>query len=162
MKTRAILQRFLSAREAEANSGPELLSRIQTAEKHDRIKKELGCLEKRNDDLKGEIRSLEAQKKSIEEQKISERNMLDEMKRKTASYKETVETVDSILKEGYHPGDLKSMALGLKVFGIKGDPQGSVTRLIEGLKDVKDVAVVEEKLRRKQEELANVSRAETK
>jgi hypothetical protein len=143
----------------DARSGPELLSRVQTAEKHDQLTGEIGGLEKRSGDLNDEIKALEVQKKSIEQQTISKGNVLDELKRKTASFKETVETVDSVLKEGYHPRDLKSMALGLKAVGIKGDPAGSVIRLVEGLEDVKSLEVLEEKLRRTKDELADTSRA---
>jgi hypothetical protein len=67
--------------------------------------------------------------------------------------------VDSVLKEGYHPGDLKSIVHGLKAVGIKGDPQGSVTRLVEGLETMKGLESADEKLRRKQDELKDKSKA---
>jgi predicted nucleic acid-binding Zn-ribbon protein len=72
---------------ADAKSGLELLSRVQTAEKHDELQSEVGGLEKKNSNLKSEIRALEVKEKSIEQQIISEGNVLDELKRKTASYK---------------------------------------------------------------------------
>jgi hypothetical protein len=143
----------------EARSGQELLSRVQTAEKHGHLEKELVGLEKRIGDLNGEVKALELQKKSSEQMMVSEGNALDELKRKTASYREAVDTVASVRQEDYRPGVVKSVIHGLKVFGIKGNSPGSVARLVEGLDKMKTLFAVDEQLRRRRVELADLNRA---
>jgi len=142
----------------EARCGTELVLQVETAEKYIQLRREFSCLEKRAASLKDEIRVLETKKKSIEQSTVSEKNRLDELRVQTASFKESVEITESLLKEGYSTEDIRSLKHGLDVLGIKGEPHASVTRIVNGLAKLRTLLDLEERLCRKKEELAALNR----
>jgi hypothetical protein len=143
----------------DAKSGEEFIRRVETAKKYTLLKKEFSILQKNRGCLKYEIGTLNADKRNIQEMVASEKNMLDELRVQTACYKETMDAVDTFLKAGYDSEDIKSLIKGLEVFGIKGDPRASLSRLVTGLKEMKTLFAVEEKLDRKNGELATLTEA---
>jgi len=67
----------------------------------------------------------------MERKIISQRNRLDEVKLRMATFREAVATVYSLFRDGYRTEDVKSLKEGFDVLGIRG---GST--LINDLREV--------------------------
>lgn len=62
----------------------------------------------------------------MERKFFSQMNRLDEVKLRTATFREAVATVYSLFRDGYGTEDVKSLKEGLDVVGIRGDPLLSI------------------------------------
>lgn len=143
----------------EKRSGSDLLSHVETVEKHRRIKKEVSGLKKKKAGLKGEVQALGILKKELEAEVVSENNRLDELKLRTATVREVVAAVCSLFSAGYSTEDIKSLAAGLGMIGIKGDPLWSITRLVEGLEKQKTLLTLQDRVTEKKAELDGMKAA---
>lgn len=151
-------------RTIEARAGPQLLSQLETVEKFNKTRKEFSRLKRINRTLEKEIRAFQMEKTEIEKAVISESNRLDELKTQTAVFEEAVEAVLGLLDEGYSVSDIMSLRRGLTHLQIRGDPKLSIRRLVEGLRKLKRLHVLEEKVTKTEKKLAALKRelAETK
>jgi len=145
----------------ESRSGPDLLSEIETVEKHKQIKRAISKLEQLKTALEGDVRNLSRKKEKLEKRLRSERNRLDQLKIETATFREAVATVGSFYTDGYSTEDLKSLKHGLGTLGIKGDPLLSITRVVTGLSKYKNLVALEDKVRARRKELETLKRAIT-
>lgn len=148
----------------QERSGPELLSQMETVDKYRQVKKKISSLRKEKASLKRAVNALEVRRRKAKERLVSEKNRLDELKMRTATFKEAVATVGSLFSDGYCSEDIKSLKLGLNMLGIRGDPLLSITRLVKGLSKQKSLASLEDEVIGVREELATLKKelAETK
>jgi len=143
----------------EDRSGPELLSQVETVEKYRQIEKELSSLKNKKSVLEGKVRDLETRKEKMEERAISEKNMLDELKLRIATFKEAVATVRSLFRDGYSTKDIQSLKHGLDMLGIKGDPLLSISRLVKGLEKQRSLVALEDRVAEERKELTMLKKA---
>jgi len=143
----------------ENRYGPDLLSQVKTVEKYRQIEKEDVRLKKSKASLEKKIQALETKKKRIERKVVSDKNKLDELKIRTATFKEAMATVCSLFRNGYSTEDIKSLKAGLDMLGIHGDPLLSITRLVNGLKKQTDLAALQERVVEVRTELATLKKA---
>ncbi len=78
---------------------------------------------------------------------MSARNTLDEEKRKLWTFRESHEIVGEFLKNGYDKEILISLNVALNTLQIPGDTKASLTRLLDGLKGVKNLDELSSKVR---------------
>ena len=134
-------------------SGPKLLSQVKTVEKYRQVAKDVSGLRKEKTKLTTMVKELEAEKEKSREELVSTRNRLDELMTHTVTFKETVATVSSLFGDGYSSEDVECLKHGLDMLGIKGDPLLSIRRLVEGLSKQKSLAILNENVIAKRQEL---------
>jgi hypothetical protein len=97
--------------------------------------------------LEEKVQNLRANIEELEKKLRSEQNQLDELRLSTATFKEAVNLVCSLFRNGYSTADIESLKHGLKMLGIKGDPSASLTRLVKGLLKYKTLIALNDKIR---------------
>jgi chromosome segregation ATPase len=120
-------------------TGNELTERIATNELYNDLVSQA-------ESLKEEIDNQELRKENIEKElermfteMMSVRNTLDDEKRKLWTFRESQEIVEDFLNNGYDKEILFSLNVALKALQITDDPKSSLTRLLDGLKGVKNL-----------------------
>ena len=128
-------------------TGNELTDRIATYEAYTEL---VGQVEYLREDInildKGKEKS-ETELENMESKILSVKNTLDEEKRKLWTFRESHEIVEEFLKNGYDKEILFSLNVALKALQISGDTKTSLTRLLDGLKGVKNLDELSLKVR---------------
>lgn len=136
--------------------GDELLERIGTVERH----QELVTASKVIMDLKQqtipEYQGMLSELKDLEEAVNSERNALDEVRRRRSLHEEANNVVEGFLLEGYDADMLLSLLEPLKALSVKGQPMTSLTRLVTGLNDYRLLKEIEDAIGARQTELSTL------
>jgi len=148
--TSAIIDKIMTV---ENRSGPELLQQIKTVEQHTQIQKEIAHLRKSKNALEEKVQNLRANIEELEKKLCSKQNQLDELRLNTATFREAVNLVCSLLRNGYSTADMESLKHGLKMLGIKGDPSASLKRLVKGLLKYKTLIALNDKIQALTKEL---------
>ncbi|MGD0496453.1 MAG: hypothetical protein ABSB28_10545 [Candidatus Bathyarchaeia archaeon] len=133
---------------AQFESGEDLLGRVQTAQAHVRLREDEEKLRISKEKLEGTVNSLEGTVKGLQEKVTSAENKLDTVRDETAIYGTAVDAVKQLFRAGYKVEDISALREGLKVMEIKGDPEMSLKRFVDGLQRVKSL----ETLRKQNEE----------
>jgi len=134
----------------------ELLERIATVEDHQRLL--------RNSKLLGDLylkklkekQELDVILKKIKEEVDSETNSLDELFRRRRVHEEVYSVVQGFLGEGYDTDTLLSILEALRGLRVKGQPNTSIQRLVDGLNGFQRLSELEEACRKKESELTKV------
>lgn len=149
--------------EMEVESDEALLERAKTAANHTKTQKELDKLIMRKNRVEEEMARLEKTKGDLISDIQTQRNLLDESRRRTRAHEEAVGVVTKLFLDGYTTPDLDSLRQGLNLLGIKGDSTLSIQRLVRGLDDVKTLFGLENSVRESRQELktlrANIGKA---
>lgn len=141
----------------EVESGQELLQRVGTAKDYAEVQRSLIQLNAEKVRIQQEIADLSKTKEGLSRDIQSERNILDESERKTATFREAVNVTVGFFQEGYATQDLKSLAKAIKLLSIKDDPQLSIERLVRGLERAKALGKLEEGIKEKEKELETLN-----
>jgi len=140
-------------------TGPQVLLQLESAEQYIQINKEIARLKRKKATLERRIRTLKSKIAKIREMLVTEKNKYDELERQTATFREALATVSHLFKSGFSTEDIKSLAHGLGVLGISGDPLASITRLVHGLAKQKSLFALEEKISEKRKEFGLLKNA---
>ena len=119
-----------------------------------RVQAATESLSKENIDLKAEYDETETRLQEIRREIDSQRNILDEAKRRTQIFNEAVEVVKSFFREDYDTEILQGLKTALNNLAVKGQPKTSIKRLLEGLGNVRELAKLEAAIEEKKVELA--------
>jgi chromosome segregation ATPase len=140
----------------EFEDDDELLKRISTLKGYTRLKNDVSKLETEYTRLDLLIRDREEFLKNLNEEIISKENELDEAKRSQWFFQEAVEIMVEFRKAGYQKDTLLSLKNALKGLEIKGDPDTSAKRLLDGLRSYKSLHSLESTLRIKRQEYSEI------
>jgi len=138
--------------------GDELLKRIATLETHTWLKNDVSKLETEHNRLNFLTTQREALLEDINEKVKSKENELDEAKRKHFLFEEAIEIMIGFRKAGYNKETLLSLKEAFKALEIKGKPDVSVKRLLDGLRNYKNLHNLESTLRTKRQELKEIEK----
>lgn len=142
--------------EMEYSSGNELLERASTSDKYSTLLVELDDAKREFNEIKSETVFLVSERKRIEEQAASEKNVLDELRRHRLMYEEANSVVKSFITEGYNSELLLSLLEALKSLAITGQKRLSIKRLIDGLNSARSLEELDSAILRKRAELKQV------
>lgn len=92
-------------------------------------------------------------KKSGETLHLKETNYAE--KGKTRTYREVVETTAGFLEDGYTIGHLKALRNGLKT--VKNQPVNSLSRLLQGLQNVKSLNQLDDRIEERSKTLETLN-----
>lgn len=140
----------------EYSSGGELLERVSTSEKYSTLLRGLEDVKQEFNDIKSETMFLVGERKRIGEQVVSERNVLDELRRRSLTYEEANTFVQAFISEGYDSEILLGLLEVLKSLAISGHKRVSVKRLIDGLSSVRSLEELESAILHKKAEFARL------
>ena len=130
----------------EVENGEELTQRIQTLEAYNQLVEETNGLEGNVDTLKTSQSQAKTELEKIRGDITSQRNELDAEKGKTRTYREVVETTADFLEDSYSIEQLKALRNGLKAVAVKNQPETSLTRLLQGLQNVKSLNQLDDRI----------------
>ena len=100
----------------------------------------------------------EAWYKDVAAKVRSKENELDEVKRKYFLFEETIEVMQIFLEDGYNKETLLSLKEALRALEIKGKPEASMKRLIDGLRKYKELYELDSTLRTKRQEQTEIKK----
>jgi len=123
--------------EMELESKDDLLERVKTAAEYNSTKEELATMTEDKTRTQEEVDQLRNKKKDLINDVQSQKNLLDEWKNKTATFQKAVKITMSFFAQGYDTKDLERLKDGLTLLGVKGNPNLSINRLVEGLENAK-------------------------
>jgi chromosome segregation ATPase len=148
--------------EIDAKSPHELLQRVDTVQKHAKLKEENSKLEANVNLLNKKAARALAKKQQAEQAAISKRNELDELSLKLSTLEDAVKIATSFLEDGFTVEDMQSMKEGLRIVGVAGNPQLTIKRFVTALRKLKTLTLIEKMIAEKQNELNNLEKAITK
>lgn len=128
-------------------SGNELTERIATYEVFNELVRQAASLKEEMDNQELRKENIERELEKMFSEMMSARNTLDEEKRKLWTFRESHEIVEELLKNGYDKEILFSLNVALKALQIPDDTKSSLTRLLDGLKGVKNLDELYSKVR---------------
>lgn len=134
-------------------TGNELTDRIATYEAYNELVGQAEYLKEEIDILENGKENSETELENMDIKITSAKNTLDEEKRKLWTFRESHEIVEEFLKNGYDKEILLSLNEALKALQIPGDTKTSMTRLLDGLKGVKNLDELYSNIRSKSSEL---------
>ena len=138
--------------------GDELLKRIATLETYTQLEEDIVKMQSEYTYYDLNASEREAWYKDVAAKVRSKENELDEVKRKHFLFEEAIEIMIGFRKAGYNKETLLSLKEALNAIEIKGKPDISVKRLLDGLRNYKELYIVESTLRTKRQELTEVTR----
>ncbi|MCW4043553.1 MAG: hypothetical protein NWE90_07520 [Candidatus Bathyarchaeota archaeon] len=153
--TPEIIQRI---KNTEFKTGQYLLERVKTAKDYSDLQKGFNSLKHKTANLIKDVNYLKMEKKKFKEQIQIEHNKLDELKIKTSTFKEAINTVVSFFSDRYNTKDIKRLKGGLDLLKIKDNPTLSIDRLIKGLEDVKTLSDLNDVITEKKIELDTIQK----
>lgn len=128
-------------------SGNELTERIANYEVYNELVSQAVSLKEEMDNQELRKENIERELEKMFSEMMSARNTLDEEKRKLWTFRESHEIVEEFLKNGYDKEILFSLNVALKALQITGDTKSSLTRLLDGLINVKNLDELSSKVR---------------
>lgn len=131
----------------DSKTGNELSKRIATYELYNELVRQAASLKEEMDNQELRKENIERELEKMFSEMMSARNTLDEEKRKLWTFRESHEIVEELLKNGYDKEILFSLNVALKALQIPGDTKSSLTRLLDGLKGVKNLDELYSKVR---------------
>lgn len=131
---------------------------MKTAKDYSDLQKGFNSLKHKTANLIKDVNYLKMEKKKFKEQIQIEHNKLDELKIKTSTFKEAVNTVVSFFSDRYNTKDLKRLKGGVDLLKIKDNPTLSIDRLIKGLEDVKTLSNLNDVITEKKIELDTIQK----
>ena len=117
----------------EVESGEDLLTRVTTAQTYTHTKRQLQAVTKELTQKNVECHKMEKTLRQYRDDITFTKNELDQAQKATSTYQEAVDITEAFLADGYSISNLKQLRAGLKGIALKGKPQQSVHRLIQGL-----------------------------
>lgn len=120
-------------------TGDELTERIATYEVFNELVRQAASLKEEMDNQELRKENIERELEKMFSEMMSARNTLDEEKRKLWTFRESHEIVEEFLKNGYEKEILFSLNVALKALQIPDDTKTSLKRLLDGLKNVKNL-----------------------
>lgn len=136
-----------------------LLEQVESVEKYHAAMKDFAYLRESKARVLRQVQALKNEKRKIQASLVSLRNRIDELRLQARHVGDAVDVVVLLLKRGYSVEDIRSLGYGLDLLGVEGDPGLSISRLVTGLKRLKNLGILEEKVARKRQEDAELERA---
>jgi hypothetical protein len=142
----------------EKQSGPDLLKSVREFVRCKSLEKENRALEANRTELQEEISFLGDEKRSLVSEVESERNRLDELMLETSAFCSAVNVAKSFLRDGYSSKELEGLKSAVDLYGIRGNPEVSLDRLLVGVRSQKNLFELEERVKQKEDEVKLLSK----
>jgi hypothetical protein len=136
-----------------------LLKQVENVENYNEAVKDFAGVKRSKACLLREVRVLARKKEKTQDSLVSLKNQIDDMRLRARHIKEAVDTVVWLLKKGYDIKDIKSLGYGLDFLGVEGDPDLTISRLITGLRQRKNLVILEEEVTKKRHEKDELDKA---
>lgn len=136
----------------------ELLKRIDTLEAYTQLEEDTVKMQSDYTYYSLNASEREAWYKDVAAKVRSKENELDEVKRKYFLFEETIEVMQIFLEDGYNKETLLSLKEALRALEIKGKPEASMKRLIDGLRKYKELYELDSTLRTKRQEQTEIKK----
>ena len=138
--------------------GDELIKRLDTLESYTQLEEDTVKMQSEYTRYDLIASEREAWYKDVSAKVRSKENELDEVKRKHFLFEEAIEIMIGFRKAGYDKETLLSLKEAFKALEIKGKPDVSVKRLLDGLRNYKKLYKVESTLRTKRQKLTEIEK----
>ena len=138
--------------------GDEFIKRLDTLEAYTQLEEDTVKMQSEYTRYDLMASEREAWYKDVSAKVRSKENELDEVKRKHFLFEEAIEIMIGFRKAGYDKETLLSLKEAFKALEIKGKSDVSVKRLLDGLRNYKNLYKVESTLRTKRQKLTEIEK----
>jgi len=138
-------------------SGDELLGRLSTHEKHMELQSEIKGLGLQIEEMTSRLKLDDTILENLKVDIASENNALDEVRRRRLLHDEANKVIQGYLQDGYDPELLLSLLEVLGGLAIKDQPKLSLERLVQGLKEYRELSLLKADLQDTQNEFDEIS-----
>ncbi len=151
-------ERLTHLNEMDVTSWQDLLDRVSTSQKYEKLVEKNQSIETEVEGLISEKLKLEESLIRIGEEVKSGENRLDQTRRENSLVLDSVEILSEFLESGYTSEVLRELLLRVRQLSIRGEPVASVKRFLTRMGSVKEYEELENQIARKSEELEAIKR----